>query len=140
MRTQKRAGTNPKDLVGEKKASITKLPAVAVLHGAHAMMDGARKYGAYNWRKNKVVAHIYVDAAMRHLQAWFEGEQSAPDSGVHHLGHALACCAILLDAEAVGNLVDDRPVIEGSCEAYQKVLADLKAKIEMKAKETGDGR
>lgn len=102
-------GTNPKDLLGVQKVSLTKLPAVAVYHGAHAMMDGARKYGPFNWRDNAVIAHIYVDAALRHLTAWFEGEEVASDSGVHHLGHALACCAILLDAQETGNLKDDRP-------------------------------
>jgi hypothetical protein len=28
---------------------------------------------------------------------------------VHHLGHAMACCAILLDARETGNLADNRP-------------------------------
>lgn len=100
---------NPKDLLGAKKVSISKLPMVAVLHGAHAMMNGAAKYGPFNWRSKKVQADIYVDAAMRHLAAWFEGEENAEDSGVHHLGHAIACCAILLDAQETGNLVDNRP-------------------------------
>ena len=102
-------GKNPKDAIGEKKVSITKLPMVAVVHGAAAMTNGADKYGPFNWRENDVVAHIYIDAAMRHLMDWFEGEETADDSGVHHLGHAIACCAILLDAQANGNLIDDRP-------------------------------
>ena len=100
---------NPKDLFGEKKVSISKLPFVSILHASHAMMNGARKYGAYNWRDKPVKAHIYYDAAVRHLGAWFEGEETADDSGVHHLGHAMACCAILLDAQENGNLIDDRP-------------------------------
>lgn len=100
---------NPKDLIGSKKVSITKFPMVALIHGAHAMMNGASKYGPYNWRGNAVVASIYVDAAIRHLASWFEGEEVAEDSGVHHLGHAMACMAILLDAQATGNLYDDRP-------------------------------
>jgi hypothetical protein len=124
---------NPKDLFGSKKVSITKLPAVAIFHGAHAMMDGARKYGPYNWREKSVVAHIYVDAAMRHLAAWFEGEEVAPDSGVHHLGHALACCAILLDAQENGNLIDDRPVDEQNRGVAVAVLDRLNAAIAAKA-------
>ena len=43
-----------------------------------------------------------------HLNAWAEGEEAAPDSGVHHLGHARACLGILLDAQETGNLIDDR--------------------------------
>jgi hypothetical protein len=100
---------NPKDLLGVKKVSITKFPATALAHGAHAMMDGARKYGPFNWRGNAVIASIYIDACMRHLTAWFDGEETASDSGVHHLGHAIACLGILLDAQETGNLIDDRP-------------------------------
>jgi hypothetical protein len=103
-------GHNPKDLLGVKKVSITKLPMVGLIHGAHAMMYGASKYGPYNWRGNAVVASIYIDATMRHLAAWFdEKEEIAKDSGVHHLGHVLSNMAILLDAMETGNLLDDRP-------------------------------
>ena len=122
---------NPKDIVGASKVSITKLPAAGVLHGAHAMMDGARKYGPYNWRSKPVQASIYVDAAMRHMQAWFEGEETAGDSGVHHLGHALACCAILLDAQETGNLVDDRPPNgEGVRELMKRLNETIMARSE----------
>lgn len=101
---------NPKDLFGNKKVSISKLPFVAIAHGAAAMMDGAEKYGPYNWRDKAVIGSIYVDAAMRHIMDWFEGQEKAKDSGVHHLGHAIACCAILLDAQANKCMIDDRPV------------------------------
>ncbi len=73
------------------------------------MADGRRKYGLMNWREKPVSSTIYYDAAMRHLMAWFDGEQTARDSQVHHLGHAMACMAIIMDAEAQGTLNDDRP-------------------------------
>jgi hypothetical protein len=125
--------TNPKDLIGNTKVSITKLPQVAIVHGAMAMMDGAKKYGPYNWRAKKVVASIYIDAAMRHLAIWFEGQETASDSKVHHLGHAIACCAILLDAQATGNLVDDRPITEGvDPEWFEKLMGKLSDTIKEK--------
>ena len=106
----KKLGNNPKDNLGIKKVSISKLPMVGLIHGAHAMMYGASKYGPYNWRDNAVVASIYIDATMRHLAAWFDSkEEIAEDSHVHHLGHCLANMAILLDAMETGNLIDDRP-------------------------------
>lgn len=102
--------TNPKDAIGVKKVSITKFPMVALIQGARAMMNGSFKYGPYNWRGNPVIASIYIDATFRHIAAWFdEKEEFASDSKVHHLAHALASLAILLDAQATGNLVDDRP-------------------------------
>jgi hypothetical protein len=121
----KSLGSNPKDILGAKKPSMSKVPAIATLWESLAMMDGAGKYGAYNWRDNKVVASIYYDAARRHLDAWWEGQQKAEDSGCHHLGHARACLGILLDAEATGNLIDDRPVTDGTCEAYQRVMKEV---------------
>src|ERR1700693_1718032 len=91
----KAKSTNPKDLLGASKVSISKLPFVAILHGAHAMMNGAAKYGPYNWREKKVLASIYVDAIYRHLGAWFDShEENAEDSGCHHLGHLIASAAI----------------------------------------------
>jgi hypothetical protein len=122
-------GANPKDLLGVKKVSISKFPAAGLIHGAHAMMDGARKYSAYNWREKKVIASIYVDAAQRHLLSWFdESQECAIDSGVHHLGHAIACCAILLDAQETGNLVDDRPVPGKASEILERLSEQIKAK------------
>lgn len=127
--TSKALGSNPKDLLGAKKPSMSKIPAVAILWESLAMMDGAGKYDPYNWRANKVIASIYVDAAKRHLDAWFEGQRLADDSGCHHLGHARACLGILLDAEATGNLIDDRPTTEGSQEAYLKAFEEVTSKI-----------
>ena len=117
--------TNPKDLIGAQKIGLTKLPPVALLHANHAMMNGEIKYGPYNWRQNKVQATIYIDAAMRHLLAWHDREETADDSGVHHLGHAMACCAILLDAQASVCLVDDRPQKAGSFNITLKKLNEL---------------
>jgi Domain of unknown function (DUF5664) len=104
-------GVNPKDLLGIKKVQLNLVPASSTIYQALAMEDGARKYGPYNWRANRVIASIYVAAALRHLQSWYdEREELASDSGKPHLGHALACIGILVDALETGNLADDRPL------------------------------
>jgi hypothetical protein len=123
--TSKALGRNPKDIIGAKKPSLTKIPAIAELWESLAMMDGAGKYNPYNWRANEVYASVYIDALIRHAKAWFEGERCASDSGCHHLGHARACLGILLDAEATGNLIDDRPVTEESRGKYSKVMEEI---------------
>lgn len=127
--------TNPKDLVGNTKVSLTKVPVIAVAHCAMAMMDGAGKYGPFNWRDKEVIASIYIDAAKRHLDCWFEGQQVASDSKVHHLGHAMACCAILLDAEAKGKMVDDRPLDKDDLDFMEKQLAAMSETIQQKRAE-----
>ena len=123
---------NPKDRHGYKKVDLSLLPDIAVFHGAHAFMDGARKYGPYNWRDNAVLARVYIAAAKRHLDYWSAGEEKAKDSKVHHLGHAIACLAILLDAQATGNLLDDRAksplLIKLMDEMNDQVKADAEAR------------
>lgn len=120
-------GTNPKDLLGIKKVQLNLVPPSSIIYQALAMEDGARKYGPYNWRANKVIASIYVAAAQRHLMAWLDGEENAADSGKPHLAHALACLGIIVDAKETGNLVDDRPL--------PGVAAKLIAELEQKKKE-----
>lgn len=100
--------TNPKDVIGSDKVPLSLFPAAALEHGSLAMLEGALKYGRDNFRVAGVRSSIYVDAALRHIMAWNNGEDVAPDSGVSHLGHVLACVAIILDAQAQGSLTDDR--------------------------------
>jgi Domain of unknown function (DUF5664) len=131
-------GINPKDLLGVAKVSITKLPAVGILHGAHAMMNGAEKYGPYNWREKPVIASIYVDAMMRHILAWFdEREECAADSGVKHLGHVIASASIILDAQATGNLGDDRPGQGKGAAVMDSINAVIKQRREAKNGKSG---
>lgn len=100
---------NPKDIAGSSKPDLSLIPPVASVHEARAMMDGAVKYGPYNWRGAPVQALTYAAACMRHVQQWVDGEERDPVSKVHHLGHARACLGILLDAIECEMLIDNRP-------------------------------
>lgn len=104
---------NPKTAVGAAKVPLHLVPPVAAHHMALAFKDGEAKYGPYNWREHRVSASVYYGAMRRHMDAWWDGEDLSQDSLVHHLGHVMACCAILLDAAAVGKLNDDRPLPGG---------------------------
>ncbi len=101
--------TNPKTRFGMTKPNIFLVPASSIIYQALAMGNGADKYGPYNWRENKVSASIYIAAAYRHMMSWVDGEECASDSGVPHIGHAIACLGIIADAIESGNLIDDRP-------------------------------
>lgn len=101
-------GENPKERLGKLKPDLSLIPQSALVLEALAMMQGADKYGAYNWRQTKVQARTYVAATMRHLAAWLDGEEAAPDSGVHHLAHARASLGVVMDAQACGMMADDR--------------------------------
>lgn len=113
--------TNPKDAIGSDKLPLHLWPTTATALGSIAMLNGALKYGRSNFRAIGVRASIYYDAARRHLDAWFEGEENDPDDGVPHLGAALACIAILVDSDFEGSLNDDRAYPGG----YRDAIAAL---------------
>jgi hypothetical protein len=116
--------SNPKTQVGIRKPGVRAIPPVSLLHLGAAMENGCQKYGLTNWREHSVSASVYYEAAQRHLMAWWDGEQVADDSKVHHLGHVMACCAIILDAEAQGSLNDDRPAIPGKFSEMVAAMID----------------
>lgn len=95
---------------GMKKVQLGLVPAVAMERIARVLECGAAKYGMYNWRESGIRCTTYVDAMLRHLNAWREGEDLDPESGVSHIAHIAASCCILLDADAHNLLHDDRPI------------------------------
>lgn len=100
---------NPKTQYGEAKPKMSDTPTVSLklLGQVHTM--GADKYGSFNWREHKVSSTVYYDAAMRHLMAYYDGEDTDPESQLPHLAHVMACCSILLDAKDGETLNDNRP-------------------------------
>lgn len=100
--------TNPKDLVGVKKAPLRYVPPALAIGVAPAMAEGAEKYGPFNWRKQPVSMMTYIEAMERHIAALKDGQDNTEDSGHSHLAHIGASVGILLDAEANGTLIDDR--------------------------------
>lgn len=118
--------SNPKDLIGSDKLPFHLWPETATALGCLGLLDGALKYGRANFRAIGVRASIYYDALRRHMNKWFEGEDIDPDSGLPHLAHALACLAILVDAEAAGKLNDDRQYPGGYSEYIQNLTPHVK--------------
>jgi len=119
------AEENPKTRYGVAKPSMATVPPVALVHLMLAMGNGADKYGRMNWRETSVLSSIYYAAAMRHLMAWFDGQELDADSGVHHLGHVMACCAIILDANACHTLDDDRPRPGTAAEVLKRYTKEI---------------
>ena len=101
--------TNPKEAVGVAKVPITTVSAPVVGELALAMMEGALKYGRHNYRVAGARASVYRDAAQRHLDAFWEGEDIDPVSNLPHIVKAMACMAVLRDSQIQDNWVDDRP-------------------------------
>ncbi len=120
----KKPDNNPKSQYGIVKPPMHLVPPAAKIYLAEGFRDGADKYGPYNWRKNEVAASVYVGAFHRHADQWWDGEEFALDSGVHHLAHALSCLAIIVDALETGNLVDDRPLPGAATDLIKRLTKD----------------
>jgi hypothetical protein len=99
---------DPKGAAGALKTPLGLIPSCAMEQTAWVHQLGSEKYGNFNWRDTGVCAITYVNAIMRHLNAWRDGEDLDPESGMSHLAHIACNCNILMDAEHCGKLQDNR--------------------------------
>jgi hypothetical protein len=116
--------SNPKDQAAETRIPLWLCSATAMVHWSLAQFAGLLKYGAWNWRIAGVRTSVYISALKRHIKAYEEGETYDPVDGTRHLGNIMACASILLDAEAEGKLIDDRPP---SSKGYRAAVAEGEA-------------
>jgi hypothetical protein len=62
------------------------------------MTHGAIKYEFYNYKKGGGLDWDRpYSALLRHVTAWWDGEDYDDESKLHHLKHAGACIAMLID-------------------------------------------
>jgi len=92
------AGKIPFDLVPPEGVT-----AVATILGV-----GAKKYAPRNWEMGMDWSRPY-GAALRHLFAWWNGEDVDKDTGYSHLWHAATNIFFLIFYEKRGKGKDDRP-------------------------------
>ena len=122
--------TNPKDAIGCQKIPFSTISAPVMAELGLAMLEGAIKYRRHNYRVAGVRASVYYDACLRHLMAWWEGEDIDPDSGINHVGKAMGCLMVLRDSMMVENWNDDRPPKSksGWVQNFNKLTKELLAK------------
>ena len=88
-------------------------PTASFLGTCRVLTHGAKKYAARNWEKGILYGRVY-GALLRHLFAWWAGEDIDPESGEHHLDHAGCCIAFLqhyTKHPAHYGSFDDRPTL-----------------------------
>ena len=115
--------TNPKDAIGIRKAPISTVPGNVMIEVGVAMLEGAAKYGRHNYRAVGVRASVYYDATLRHLIAWWEGEDTDPDSGMSHVTKAIASLVVVRDAMKNDKVEDDRPPRPAKFMEYANAIA-----------------
>jgi hypothetical protein len=82
------------------------LPPLALKATVDVLTFGAEKYEPDNWKHVPDSKRRYFDALQRHLWAWKEGEADDPESGKHHLAHALCCLMFLYEHDTMYSVND----------------------------------
>lgn len=77
------------------------LPFKALKEVVEVLTYGAKKYAPDNWKKVPDARRRYIDAGFRHFTAYASGETHDPETGKHHLAHAI-CCLLYLVAFDLG--------------------------------------
>lgn len=78
------------------------------LFGTAAVLEfGAAKYAERNWEKGMSWGRCF-GALMRHMWAWWGGEQKDAETGMSHLAHAACCLMFLMAYENRKIGTDDR--------------------------------
>jgi hypothetical protein len=94
-----------------EKAPISLINRRALEAEAQVMAYGAKKYARHNWRKGFESSRL-LDAALRHIIAYADGEDTDPETGLSHLAHARCCLAFQIELEVTRPDLDDRHVRE----------------------------
>jgi hypothetical protein len=103
------SAANPKDLVAQSKLDLSLVPETAIIAEALAFLEGALKYGRYNWRMAPVKMSVYYSALLRHALKLHAGDLVDSKTFLSHLGYIRCCAGIMIDALHHGTLIDDRP-------------------------------
>jgi len=98
---------NAKYEFGATKLPVHTFPATAIAAGCVGMLNGVLKYGRSDYLVHGVKVSVYYDAIMRHMLAYWAGEDCDAE-GVPHLASALSDIAIIIDAGYAGRVEDDR--------------------------------
>jgi hypothetical protein len=94
------------------KLRLDLIPPELLADTAAVLTFGAAKYGERNWEKGMRWGRVFA-AAMRHLLAWWAGQDKDPETGLSHLAHVLCCVMFLATYERRGIGHDDRPTKAG---------------------------
>lgn len=121
--TKPSLAANPKDAVGVRKwRQFFCIPYRVMWEVGVGMLEGALKYGRFNYRSTGVQASIYIDASRGHLDSWCEGQDIDPDSGLSHITKAICSLIVLRDGMIEGNFVDDRAPAHHTLDAHTASL------------------
>lgn len=104
--THEAEATSPTPTAGIKfdggKLRWSLLPRGVVSVVLRVLEIGAKKYTVDNWRLVPDARRRYYDAVNRHVEAWWSGEDTDPDTGEPHLACAICSLMFLLGLKLEG--------------------------------------
>jgi hypothetical protein len=83
----------------EDKPKFSLMKPDALMEMVAVLTYGAKKYSPDNWKHLENARQRYFDAANRHLWQWYGGEEKDPESGLHHLAHAMSSLMFLMQMD-----------------------------------------
>lgn len=109
----------PKDKAShfsEDKSGVDQIPVEILMEWGQVFTMGQKKYGRDNW-KSGTDWHEFYGSALRHMFAFWNGEDNDPESGLSHLAHALWNIAAIryYQLHELGDDSRDMPDDAGCC-------------------------
>jgi hypothetical protein len=92
---------------GSKPERMDLIPAGPLEAVGRVYGFGASKYADHNWRRGYAWS-LSIAALLRHVFRFVGGETKDPESGEHHLAHAVFHCLALIEWETTHPEKDDR--------------------------------
>lgn len=80
------------------KPRYSLVPPAALEGVAKVLTFGAKKYSANSWQNVEDTSR-YMDALIRHIEAFRQGEDVDPESGIHHMAHVATNAMFLYEFE-----------------------------------------
>lgn len=74
---------------------------------------GAAKYADRNWELGMDRGRVYA-ASLRHMNAYWSGQVHDPETGIHHLAHAVFGMMAIMEYDMAGIGADNRMRVYGS--------------------------
>lgn len=92
------------------KIRMELLPPHALEKIAGIFTFGANKYSAWNYVEgNGLSTSRIYGSLLRHMSAWYRGEEVDEETQQSHLYHAGCCIMMLIEIENKKDKIDDRP-------------------------------
>lgn len=85
------------------KPQMGLLPLHALTEMAKVMTFGAGNYKAHSWKQVEKAQERYLDALLRHADAYVSGERIDPESGLPTMAHIMCDAAFLIALDMFNN-------------------------------------